>query len=158
MTRRNWIRVAAAVPVCAAFAQKYDGPRPDKPDWPYLSLAGRLIATDKGEAKGEEKKDDLLYTIPGASATARTPLAEPVFLMIGRDLQPDKMGLFRFEVKNGNREVLLSRKGKGARPMRITVTRLYERLYKIEAAESLERGQYALSPEGVNTVFCFEVY
>jgi hypothetical protein len=38
------------------------------------------------------------------------------------------------------------------------VTRLASDLYRIEVNESLEPGEYSLSPEGSNQVFCFEVF
>ena len=46
----------------------------------------------------------------------------------------------------------------GPRPVRISVTHLDGKLYKIEADEEIENGEYALSPNGSNIVFCFEVY
>ena len=33
-----------------------------------------------------------------------------------------------------------------------------EKLYRLEVEESLEPGEYALSAEGSNQVFCFQVY
>jgi hypothetical protein len=38
------------------------------------------------------------------------------------------------------------------------VTRLDGGLYKIEVDESLEKGEYSLTPEGSNQVFCFQVF
>jgi hypothetical protein len=40
----------------------------------------------------------------------------------------------------------------------LRVTRLVEHLFRVEASESLENGEYALTPSGDNRVFCFEVY
>jgi len=59
----------------AAWAQKYDGPRPPKKDVIYLLHADNLIPTEMGDAKEEGKKNDPVYTFPGASSPARTPLA-----------------------------------------------------------------------------------
>jgi hypothetical protein len=39
---------AAALTVSA---QKYDGPRPPKPDLPYLKHASNLVPTEAGEAQ-----------------------------------------------------------------------------------------------------------
>jgi hypothetical protein len=62
-------------------------------------------------------------------------------------------------VKNGHREVLFSHKGKlSAKARRIAVNPLGGGLYKIEVDESLENGEYGLTPEGSNQVFCFAVY
>jgi len=33
-----------------------------------------------------------------------------------------------------------------------------EGLYRLEVNESLENGEYGLTPEGANQVFCFQVY
>jgi len=144
----------------AAFAQKYSGPRPPKPDVVYLVHADNLVPTDVTEAKQESKKNETLYTVSGTAATARTPLAEPIFIIESDKIQPQSLELYRFDVKNGRREVNVVQKRTrgGPRPLRLTVTRLEGKLYRIEADEELENGQYGLSPNGSNTVFCFEVY
>jgi hypothetical protein len=68
--------------------------------------------------------------------------------------------LYRFDVRRGRREVVLpTRPGKNApRPFRTVVTPLEGKLYRIEANEALENGEYSLSPDGSNQVFCFQVY
>ena len=45
-----------------------------------------------------------------------------------------------------------------ARPRRLNVTPLGGDLYKIEVDESLENGEYGLTPEDSNQVFCFQVF
>jgi hypothetical protein len=64
------------------------------------------------------------------------------------------------EVKSGNREVNLSQKRRrsGPRAIHLMVTRLGEGLYKIEADEPLENGEYSLSPSDSNRAFCFQIY
>src|SRR5262245_32089557 len=154
-------RLAVGLLVCAGamMAQKYSGPRPPKPDLPYLAHADSLVETEVNEAKEEKRKEDLAYIIPGAASSARTPLAGPVFVLHADKLQPEKLQLYRFDVKNGHREVFFSHKSKGsARPRRINATRIGEGLFKIEVEESLENGEYGLTPEGSNQVFCFQVY
>jgi len=144
--------------VCAAFAQKYDGPRPAKPDLPYLKHADNLVATEASQAvEQKQKKDDVLYVVEGANSPARTPLASPIFLFQADKLSPDKLGLYKLDVKGNHREILFGPK-KQPRPIRIDVTRLDGNLYKIEVGESLDPGEYSLSPEGSNQVFCFQVY
>jgi hypothetical protein len=144
--------------VCAAFAQKYNGPRPPKPDLPYLKHADNLIATEASKAVEEkQKKDDILYVVEGASSPARTPLASPIFLMQADQLSPDKLGLYRLDVKGNHREILFGAK-KQPRPIRLDVKRVDGNLYRIEVDESLDPGEYSLSPEGSNQVFCFQVY
>ena len=156
MLRRTlWLLLAGA---CAAFAQKYDGPRPPKPDIPYIKHASNLVPTETVQAKEEKRKDDTLYTIDGESSSARTPLAEPIFLILADKLQPDKLQLFKLETKSGHREILFTKKN-GAMPIRVDVIRLSsDHIYKLEVQEELIPGEYSLSPEGSNQVFCFQVF
>ena len=144
----------------AGLAQKYSGPRPPKADVPYLKHAENLVSTEVAEAKEENRKDDILYVVEGANSTARTPLASPVFLFQSDKMVPDKLQLYKLESKNGRREILFSRKKKQtAVPIRVEVTRLSsDNIYKLEVNESLENGEYSLTPEGSNQVFCFVVY
>ena len=143
-------------------AADYKGPKPEKEDLPYLLHATKLVPLDVADAKEEKRKDGFGASIPGASAKARTPLAEPIFIIETKNIDAEKLELYRFEVKNGNREVFISSKPKkGAafgRPLHLTVTRISANFYRIEAAESLDVGEYSLSPSGSNQVFAFQVY
>ena len=141
----------------ASAQQKYDGPRPPKPDLPYLKHASNLVPTEAGMAKEEKKKDDILYIVDGPTSSARTPLASPIFLIEVDKLNIDKLGLFKLESKSGRRELLASPK-KPPKPIRIEIDKIVDKLYKIEVDDSLEAGEYSLSPEGENQVFCFQVY
>jgi hypothetical protein len=144
----------------AGSAQKYTGPRPPKPDVVYLVHADNLVPLEVAEAKQESKKDEVTYTVAGASSPARTPLAEPIFLMQSDKIQADHLELYRMEVKNGRREVSVSkaRRRGGPRPLRLSVSKLDGNLYRVVASEVLENGEYSLSPNDSNAVFCFEVY
>jgi hypothetical protein len=140
-------------------AEKYSGPRPSKPDMLYLVHADNLIPTEATEAKEENKKDETTYMLAGTSSTARTPLSEPIFLLQSEKILPDRIELYRFEVKNGHRELVMSKgRRKGAKVLHLSVAKLDGNLYKIEAAEPLDNGQYSLSPNDSNKVFAFEVY
>ncbi|MGH9722408.1 MAG: hypothetical protein ACRD8O_19530 [Bryobacteraceae bacterium] len=141
-------------------ADKYAGPRPSKPDLPYLLHADQLVPTEVVMAREEPRKEDLAYIVTGAAAGVKTPLAGPIFIMQADKLIPEKLSLYRFEVKNGNREVFFSKKKRkeSAKAHRLTVTRLAEGLFRIEVYDSLENGEYGLSPDGDNRVFCFQVY
>ena len=142
----------------AVFAQRYDGPRPVKPDIPYLKHGDSLVETEAAQAKEEKRKDDLVYTIDGANSSAKTPLAEPIFLLQADKLQPDRLQLYRLDSKNGRREILFPKK-KGPMPLRLEVMRVDNRnLYRLEVNEELQPGEYSLSPEGSSQVFCFQVY
>ena len=44
------------------------------------------------------------------------------------------------------------------RPLHLSVNKVDGRLYRVEASEPLENGEYSLSPNDSNKVFCFEVY
>jgi len=145
--------VAAAV---AMGADKYQGPVPPKPDIPYLLHASNLVETETGQARQENHKNDTTFIISGASSPARTPMAEPIFIVDARSLSPDRLDLVKLDVKGGNREVTMGRR-KG-RALHLAVTPLGGHLYKVEADEALENGEYALSPNGDNRVFCFEIY
>jgi len=98
--------------------------------------------------------------VPGPAAKARTPLAEPVFIIRTDKLVPEKLSAFKMEVKNGNREVVVSQKKQKTppKPIYLNATRLGDNLWKVEVDQNLENGQYTLSPDGSNQTFSFEVY
>jgi hypothetical protein len=156
--------LATTLLTCACLAQSrtYSGPRPAKPDLPYLAHADNLIETEAVEAREEQRKDANAYVTAGAASPVRTPLAEPIFLLLSEKLPPQKLTLFRMEVKGGNREIVFPAPGKkkveSPRPIRVLVTKLEEDLHRIEANEWLDNGEYCLSPDGSNRVFCFQVY
>jgi hypothetical protein len=154
-------RLFPIVVLCAAavLAQTYSGPRPQKADLPYLVHADDLIATESTQAKQEDRKGETIYTIEGASSAARTPLASPSFLMQQEEVEANKLQLYKLESKGGQREILFAKKKKQlARPIRLHVTKVEDNLYRIEVDEILDNGEYSLTPEGSNQVFCFEVY
>jgi len=143
---------------CLAAAEKYDGPVPPKPDIPYLLHASNLVETEVANAEQGRKSDT--FVISGAASPARTPLAEPIFIIDARNIQPDTFELYRLEVKGGKREVNLnsSRRRGGSHALHLAVRPLGGHLYRVEADEALEDGEYALSPSGDNHAFCFEIY
>jgi hypothetical protein len=150
--------VLCAVPVLSQ--EKYRGPRPPKPDVPYLVHASHLIPTEVVEARQEDKKDDSIFVVPGAASSVKTPLAEPVFLMEADKFNPERVDLWRMDTRGGQREIVLSKKAKrnGPRPIRVLVSHIDGRLYRIEVAQTLEPGEYSLSPSDSNQAFCFSVY
>jgi hypothetical protein len=156
---RSKIAVAFVIAGCVAAAEKYEGPVPPKPDIPYLLHASNLVETEVAQARQEGKKDDR-FVISGASSPARTPLAEPIFIIDARQVQPDAFELYRLDVKGGSREVSLSgnRRRGGSRALHLAVKPLGGHLYRVEVDEALEDGEYALSPSNDNRAFCFEIY
>jgi hypothetical protein len=143
----------------AAAAQNYTGPVPPKADLPYLKHAENLVPTEVLEAQEEKgKKDDVTYVIAGAASSARTPLASPIFLLETDKLVAAKLALYKLETRNGRREITFAPK-KQPKAIRVELTHLNTgKLYRLEVEESLEPGEYGLSAEGSNQVFCFQVY
>lgn len=141
-------------------AERYTGPRPPKADVVYLMHADNLVETELGKAKSEERKDLVIASIPGASSPVKTPLAEPIFILKTDKLSVDKIAAYRLEVKNGQREVVVNaKKIKNIKPpIHLQVTKLDDRLYRIEVDEPLDNGEYSLSPDGSDETFSFQVY
>lgn len=162
MTRRTLLAsLPLVLPAVCLPQDQYSGPKPAKKDVPYLLHGDKLIATDVDKATQSNSKEGEVFFVAGTTATARTPLVEPIFLFSPDHFRADQLGLFRFEVKNGRREVVISGKHKkrGDEPVfHLSLRRLDENLIRIEVSEMLEPGEYALSPEGDNTAFCFTVY
>jgi hypothetical protein len=143
----------------AAMAEKYSGPRPPKPDVPYLVHADNLVSTEEAEAREQKgKKDEITYIVAGANSSAKTPLSSPIFLIQTQELAADKLQLFKLVSKNGQREVMFSKKKSSAQPILVEAKPLGDSLYRIEVEQSLQPGEYALTPEGSNKVFCFGVF
>ena len=159
---RRFLLVTLALTSLALAQKKYTGPRPPKPDLPYLLHASNLVETETGEAREEKRKDEVANVMRGTSSPARTPLAEPIFILQTEKLQAERIELYKVAVKNGNREVVIPSAGKrrrdGPRPLRLSVSRLEGSLYRIEANQWLDNGEYCLSPSGSQQVFCFQVY
>ena len=154
------VLIAVAVPALAQ--KKYSGPRPEKSDVPFLQHGKKLIEAETGEAREAQGKGEVTYTVQGASSPTRTPIPEPVFLFQSDRINPERLSLFRMEIRGGQRSLTLAtdlrkRKDK-TRPIFILVSPLDNRLFKVEVNEPLENGEYCLSPEGSNTVFCFSEY
>ena len=142
-----------------AGAQSYSGPLPPAADLPYIKHAQNLVPTEAVEAKEEKgKKDDITYSVEGAASSARTPLASPLFILQVDKVVAAKLELYKFEVRNGRRELTVSPK-KPPKTYRVELTRLNtQKLYQLEVEDSLEPGEYGLSAEGSNQVFCFQVF
>jgi hypothetical protein len=158
----HFARFVVALFTCATFfgAEKYAGPRPPKADVPYLLHADNLVETELGKAKSDERKNTVVATLPGASSPVKTPLSEPIFLLKTDKLLVDKLQAYRLEVKGGQREVVVNAKNvkNVPRPLHLQVTKLDDKLYRIEVDEILENGEYSLSPEGSDETFSFQVY
>ena len=141
-------------------ADKYSGPAAGQGGRAVSDARRHAHRNRSGRGARGDKKDSTVAVVPGPSSPAKTPLAEPIFILRTEKLVPERLSAFKMEVKNGNREVIISqKKGRNAqRPIYLNVTRLGDNLYKVEVDQRLENGQYTLSPEGSNQTFSFEVY
>lgn len=158
---KRTLLLAALVTVLAAPAIAEDSElTPPKADVPYLLHAGNLVETAHAVAGEEKKKNEVTYFVPGATSTVRTPLAGPEFMLQSENLDPNTLRLYAFEVRNGRREISFHEKKQKQNPVPLilSVFPVAERLFKIRVDESLERGEYALSPDGSNDIFCFTVF
>ena len=91
----------------ALYAQDYKGPVPPKADVLYLLHASTLVETEVQTAHEESKKNETLYWVEGASSPARTPLAEPIFIVKADKLNPEKLDMFRFTPRKDRRELVI---------------------------------------------------
>lgn len=156
------VMILLPIPAPAQSSRKYTGPRPEKPDVPYLLHASRLIEVEKSVATESKTKEGTLYTVPGAESPVKTPVPEPIFLFRAGKINPESLALFRMTPRGGSRTLLFppegKRRRKGPQPVFILVTMLEPGLYRVEVNEPLQDGEYCLSPQGSNDVFCFSEY
>jgi hypothetical protein len=137
-------------------------PEPPKPDVPYLVMADDLVSTEALTAHSEshnegKKNQESTYWIPGEHSSAKTPLASPIFAFKKKDLDLERFEVYPFTLKNGRREVTFSSKKDTVR-YTLTITKVGEDLYRMEVNESLPAGEYAITPNGSDQVFCFAVF
>lgn len=160
--REIGIRLTILVALLAgvAGAQEYNGPPPEQADLPYLLHAENLVPTEKQEAREVDRNKETAYVINGAASPVRTPLAEPIFIILSEAVQPQDIQLYEMEIVKGNRETAFpkNRKKRGPRPKYLTYKRVEDDVYWIEVNEGLDNGQYCLTPRGANSVFCFAIY
>ncbi len=146
-----------------AVAQEYDGPNPPKPDIPYLLHAHNLIEPEIGEARVEERRNETANILEGASSPVRTPLAEPIFIFESDEIPVESISLWQVEKVRNTREIAFPndpqrQRRRGPFPVHLTVKPLAGDMYWIEVNQYLENGEYCLSPDGSQTVFCFQIY
>jgi hypothetical protein len=146
--------------VWAQNTEKYNGPRPPKPDVPYLLEVNRLIETEVSEASQSAEKNGTVYSVKGTTSPVRSPMAEPIFLFQASKLNPDRLSLFKMAVKGGDRTLFFpaKRSKDGPKPIYLMVTPLGGGLFKVEVNEFINDGDYCLSPDGSTQVFCFATY
>lgn len=164
MNRRALLFFCSVLGAITALAQQKDaGPKPPKTDLPYLLEAGKLIATDAKPATKSSSKDDQTITVSGVTSSARTPLPEPVFLFSSGQINASQFELIHFQVVDGRRQWTKGKQehlsdDEPQEILRLTLRPVSEGVIRIEAAEMLNPGEYALVANGQNTAFCFTVF
>ena len=134
-------------------------PEPPKADVPYLIHANKLVETEQAQAVEQSSKKEQTYHVPGATSGVRTPMAGPEFLLKVENLDPDRLQLYRFESRNGRREILIRKKKKiVAKAYYTSTTRVSPGILRIRVDQFLENGEYCLTPSGSDAVFCFTVH
>ncbi len=140
---------------------KYSGPRPPKPDVPFLLVLDKLTEIESGMATQADGKNEATYSVNGATSPVRTPMAEPIFLFQSEKINPETLSLFKMNVSGGKRTISIpsGRRAKNApRPISFLTTPLGGGLFRIEVNEFIDNGEYCFSPDGSNQVFCFTTY
>ena len=133
--------------------------RPPKFDVPFLVHADNLIETESNVAVEQQIKKELFYQVQNPSSGVSTPMARPEFVVLTNDMDPHGLRLYAFELNNGNREIMFRKKKKiVARSYFLSVENLGEGTFRIRTDDVLENGEYCLTPDGSNKVFCFTVY
>ena len=134
-------------------------PKPGKSDTPFIVHGDSLVETERAEAVDESTEKEGKYAVAGATSPARTPLAIPEFLYLAEKLPPSTLQLYKFESVDGRREILIRKKKKTvAYPLRMGLFPVDGNVVRLRVNESLSEGEYCLTPDGSNTVFCFTVY
>jgi hypothetical protein len=157
------LTIAACVAAPVFAEKKYTGPRPPKTDVPFLQHASTLIEVEKGEADEAHSHGNITYSVAGATSRTRTPVPEPVFYFQSDKINPEHMVLYKMDTKSGQRTLTMPEQGrrKDTHPIFMLIDPVSSSvpgLWKIEVNEVIDPGEYCLSPEGVNTVYCFTEY
>lgn len=161
MTRRSFLPMLPLAAAGSVALAQYSRPRPAKKDLPYLLEAGRLIATQVEHVTRSTTNKEEIFSVSGATSPARTPIPEPIFLFAPDQINPEQLGLYRFEVKEGRRQAALADKrapDSDEEPLHLTLRKLAPNLFRIEAGEMLQPGEYALYAQARDTAFCFTVF
>jgi hypothetical protein len=159
---RRVLMLCSFAAICAA-ADPPVVPEPPKTDMVYLLSGDDLAPTDASEAQVDvrnkgKKNEESTHYVPGEHANAKTPLSSPIFVIKRGSLSPEALQVFAFEIKNGRREVTFSKK-KSNRPLTMTIIpTANESVFRMEVDQNLPPGEYAITPNGSEQVFCFAVY
>ena len=148
-----------ALSASAAETNKLGLPNPPKADVPYIIHATSLLETEVAEAVVQEDKKEMRYFVTGVESGTKTPLAAPEFLFRSESIDARLLQLHAFEKVNGRREILVKKKKKTvARPIVMDLFPVEDGLTRMRVDGSLPAGEYCLTPEGSDAVFCFSVF
>jgi hypothetical protein len=158
--RKKLWGVLVILAALASPALAEDSEVPPKADIPYLLQAGNLVETVHTVVTEERKNNTVTYVVPGVTSSIRTPLAGPEFVLLKEKLDPSLLRLYAFEVRNGHREISFNDKKRKQNPdpRILSVFPMSKGVFKVRVDESLERGEYCLTPDGSNDVYCFTVF
>ncbi len=135
------------------------GPKPDKKDIPYLLLANNLVQTEVVRPAADQTSEGTRYSIPGETSLARTPLALPVLLIDSAQIRPERLRLIRLTASSGRRQALIRKTpSPDDPPLLLTAARISDTIYRLEAVNEIENGEYALNAAGSEQFFCFTVF
>jgi len=151
----RWLIVLTAVTLAAA-----ESSLPEKADTPYLLHGSQMIALEANTAMDESTEKEGRYAVSGATSGVRTPFASPQFLYRMDAVDPRDLELYRFESVGGRREIFLRKKKKIlVEPYRMSVLDHEEEgVVQLRVNDGLDDGEYCLTPQGSDAVFCFTVY
>ena len=153
------VTLLAQLPIYGQSSLSSVPPEPPKADVPYLIHANNLVETEQARAVEQSSKKEQTYYVPGATSGVQTPMAGPEFLLKVENLDPDRLQLYRFESRNGRREILMRKKKKiVAKAYYTSTTRVAPGVFRIRTDQFLENGEYCLTPSGSDAVFCFTVH
>jgi hypothetical protein len=137
---------------------RYSGPPPPKKDLPYIVNAGNLVETETGVAEPHDEPNQTTYVIAGAHSPAKTAASVPSLVIDVSKLDVESLQLYRVESQDGHRQITIPKRGKGAQPVPMITTRLGGSLFSLRPGDNLPAGEYSLTPQGSNAVFCFAVF
>lgn len=128
-------------------------PKPERKDVIYIVHAATLVQTEVARVNPKQSPEGAVWSIPGETSPARTPLALPIFTLDAASIDARKLGLYPFEAKGGRRELTSK-----TEPILITVSPISASLYRVEVVNEIPNGEYALTVPDSNQFFCFTVF
>jgi len=133
---------------------------PEKVDTPYLMHGSQLVEVETNVALDESTEKEGRYAVEGATSSVRTPFAGPQLAFRPDKIDPRDLQLYRFESTGSRREIFLRKKKKIlVEPYRMSVLETeQDGVVQLRVNDGLPDGEYCITPEGSNAVFCFTVY